>query len=164
MRYSGQNFEDAFVLHQRHTQSHGRPVGHIVRRGGLPNPISFPQEALKESACRIIDEFHGKVFQYSTTNGYAPPPPSTLRTNTTETSASASSLSTSSSRPARSRRSDLIAKILLNKGDGVIMRRARLPRARYRPSMMFEPEFYPVTPRTRRAQARRARSGAQEGR
>ena len=22
--------------------------------GGLPNPISFPQEALKESACRII--------------------------------------------------------------------------------------------------------------
>ncbi|MCD7952564.1 MAG: hypothetical protein LUG14_06515 [Synergistaceae bacterium] len=35
--------------------------------GGLPNPISFPEEALKESACRIIDNDGGKVFQYSTT-------------------------------------------------------------------------------------------------
>ena len=40
--------------------------------GGLPNPISFPQEALKESACRIIDNEGGKVFQYSTTEGHLP--------------------------------------------------------------------------------------------
>ena len=26
--------------------------------GGLPNPISFPQEALKESACRKIGRAH----------------------------------------------------------------------------------------------------------
>ncbi|MCD7875561.1 MAG: hypothetical protein LUH49_01065 [Cloacibacillus porcorum] len=40
--------------------------------GGLPNPISFPEEALKESACRIIDNEGGKVFQYSTTEGHLP--------------------------------------------------------------------------------------------
>lgn len=37
--------------------------------GGLPNPISFPQEALKESANRIIDTYGSSVFQYSNTEG-----------------------------------------------------------------------------------------------
>ena len=37
--------------------------------GGLPNPISFPKEALKESTNRVIDTFGSKVFQYATTAG-----------------------------------------------------------------------------------------------
>lgn len=37
--------------------------------GGLPNPISFPQEALKESMDRIVTNFGSRVFQYSTTAG-----------------------------------------------------------------------------------------------
>lgn len=37
--------------------------------GGLPNPISFPQEALKESMDRIVTDFGNRVFQYSTTAG-----------------------------------------------------------------------------------------------
>ena len=37
--------------------------------GGLPNPISFPQEALKESMDRVVTEFGSRVFQYSTTAG-----------------------------------------------------------------------------------------------
>ena len=31
--------------------------------GGLPNPISFPQEALKESMDRIVAEYGSRVFQ-----------------------------------------------------------------------------------------------------
>lgn len=37
--------------------------------GGLPNPISFPEQALKESANRIIEKYGSKVFQYSQTAG-----------------------------------------------------------------------------------------------
>jgi len=36
--------------------------------GGLPNPISFPQEELKVSIDRITKQFGAKIYQYSTTN------------------------------------------------------------------------------------------------
>lgn len=37
--------------------------------GGLPNPISFPQEELKVSMDRITEKFGAKIYQYSTTIG-----------------------------------------------------------------------------------------------
>jgi len=37
--------------------------------GGLPNPISFPQEELKKSMERITSQFGDKIYQYSTTSG-----------------------------------------------------------------------------------------------
>ncbi len=37
--------------------------------GGLPNPISFPQEELKISMNRIADKYKDKLYQYSTTLG-----------------------------------------------------------------------------------------------
>ena len=37
--------------------------------GGLPNPISFPQEALKESMDRVVTDYGSRVFQYATTAG-----------------------------------------------------------------------------------------------
>ena len=37
--------------------------------GGLPNPISFPQEELKVSMNRIAEKFGDKIYQYSTTTG-----------------------------------------------------------------------------------------------
>lgn len=37
--------------------------------GGLPNPISFPQKELKESINRIMEENGDKVYQYSSTEG-----------------------------------------------------------------------------------------------
>jgi len=37
--------------------------------GGLPNPISFPQEALKVSMNRIAEKYGAKIYQYSTTMG-----------------------------------------------------------------------------------------------
>ena len=37
--------------------------------GGLPNPISFPQEELKISMNRISEQYGAKIYQYSTTLG-----------------------------------------------------------------------------------------------
>ncbi len=37
--------------------------------GGLPNPISFPQEELKVSMNRIAEKYGAKIYQYSTTLG-----------------------------------------------------------------------------------------------
>ena len=37
--------------------------------GGLPNPISFPQEELKISMNRIAELYGDKIYQYSTTTG-----------------------------------------------------------------------------------------------
>lgn len=37
--------------------------------GGLPNPISFPQEELKVSMDKITSQFGDKIYQYSTTQG-----------------------------------------------------------------------------------------------
>ncbi len=37
--------------------------------GGLPNPVSFPQEELKISMNRIADKYKAKIYQYSTTLG-----------------------------------------------------------------------------------------------
>ena len=37
--------------------------------GGLPNPASFPMEALKESCNNIIDKYGSAVFQYAKTEG-----------------------------------------------------------------------------------------------
>ncbi len=40
--------------------------------GGLPNPITFPYEEIKEIAAEVIDK-HGKLaFQYGTTEGHLP--------------------------------------------------------------------------------------------
>jgi 2-aminoadipate transaminase len=40
--------------------------------GGLPNPVSFPQDELQESMNRVVTEYGSKVFQYSITAGYEP--------------------------------------------------------------------------------------------
>ncbi len=37
--------------------------------GGLPNPVSFPQEELKISMNRIAEKYGAKIYQYSTTLG-----------------------------------------------------------------------------------------------
>ena len=111
--------------------------------GGLPNPISFPEEALKESACRIIDNEGGKVFQYSTTEGHLP-----LRLFVADKYNKNFGLNitpedvliTTGSQQAL----DLIAKTLLNKGDRVIIEEPGYLGA-IQAFCMFEPEFLPVT-------------------
>lgn len=86
--------------------------------GGLPNPISFPQEALKESMDRVIADFGSRVFQYSTTAGL-----SGLREYIAEKYQKQYSLDvqpddiiiTTGSQQAL----DLIGKVLINEGDSI---------------------------------------------
>ncbi|MBI4813325.1 MAG: PLP-dependent aminotransferase family protein, partial [Methanobacterium sp.] len=40
--------------------------------GGLPNPQSFPVEAIKDATSKVLTEDGEKVLQYSTTEGYRP--------------------------------------------------------------------------------------------
>lgn len=111
--------------------------------GGLPTPKSFPEEALKESACRIIDNEGGKVFLYSTTEGHLP-----LRQFVADKYNKNFGLNitpedvlfTTGSQQAL----DLIAKTLLNKGDRVIIEEPGYLGA-IQAFCLFEPEYLPVT-------------------
>lgn len=89
--------------------------------GGLPNPISFPMEEIKSSVIKTIDNSGAKVFQYSTTQGYLP-----LRQYIADKYnkkqpgldyKAEDVLITTGSQQAL----ELISKVLLNKGDGVII-------------------------------------------
>lgn len=88
--------------------------------GGLPNPISFPQEALKESMDRVVAVYGSRVFQYSTTAGLA-----SLREYIAEKYrkqyqlevASEDIIITTGSQQAL----DLIGKVLIDKGDDILI-------------------------------------------
>lgn len=88
--------------------------------GGLPNPISFPQEKLLESMERIVRSYGSAVFQYSITAGLPE-----LRQYIAKRYNRIFGLSltmdniiiTTGSQQAL----DLIGKVLLNKGDGLIV-------------------------------------------
>ena len=88
--------------------------------GGLPNPISFPQEALKESMDRIITNYGSRVFQYATTAGLVP-----LREYIAEKYRKQYKLDvcaediiiTTGSQQAL----DLIGKVLIEKGDSILL-------------------------------------------
>lgn len=88
--------------------------------GGLPNPKTFPVDALQEIAYRLLRDHGASILQYSTTEGYAP-----LRRLVAERllkprglSASADEiLITNGSQQAL----DLIGKVFLNPGDDVLL-------------------------------------------
>ncbi|MER1959271.1 MAG: PLP-dependent aminotransferase family protein [Solibacillus sp.] len=88
--------------------------------GGLPNPISFPIDALKTSVNHAIDESGAKLFQYSTTQGYLPLRQYIVekynRTHGLEYTAEDVLITTGSQQAL-----ELISKVLLNKGDGVVI-------------------------------------------
>lgn len=112
--------------------------------GGLPNPISFPIEDLKQSVIDAIDMNGGKVFQYSTTQGYLP-----LRQYIAEkynrkqpnlNYTADDVLITTGSQQAL----ELISKVLLNKGDGVIIEEPGYLGA-IQAFTLREPSFHGVT-------------------
>ena len=88
--------------------------------GGLPNPISFPQEALKESMDRVVSDYGSRVFQYSTTAGLL-----SLREYIAEKYRKQYQLEvepediiiTTGSQQAL----DLIGKVLIDKGDNILL-------------------------------------------
>lgn len=111
--------------------------------GGLPNPISFPLDQLQEGINRAIDNNGSKVFQYASTNGYLP-----LRQyiadkynrNHNLGITADDILLTTGSQQALS----LIAQVLINPGDGIIMEEPGYLGA-IQAFTMSEPTFYPVT-------------------
>lgn len=88
--------------------------------GGLPNPISFPQEALKESMDRVISDYGSRVFQYATTAGLL-----SLREYIADKYKKQYQLEvepediiiTTGSQQAL----DLIGKVFINEGDSIVM-------------------------------------------
>ena len=111
--------------------------------GGLPNPISFPQEALLQSMERIVKAYGSSVFQYSITAGLPE-----LRQYIADRYNRIFGLNltidniiiTTGSQQAL----DLIGKVLLDKGDGVIVEKPTYLAAIQAFSMQ-QPVFYPVT-------------------
>lgn len=112
--------------------------------GGLPNPISFPIDELKASVNHAIDESGAKLFQYSTTQGYLP-----LRQYIAEkynkkqpglNYTADDVLITTGSQQAL----ELISKVLLNKGDGVVIEEPGYLGA-IQAFTLREPQFYGVT-------------------
>ncbi|MER2029572.1 MAG: PLP-dependent aminotransferase family protein [Solibacillus sp.] len=112
--------------------------------GGLPNPISFPIDELKQSVNDAIDANGAKVFQYSTTQGYLP-----LRQYIAEkynnkqlnlNYTADDVLITTGSQQAL----ELISKVLLNKGDGVVIEEPGYLGA-IQAFTLREPSFYGVT-------------------
>lgn len=110
--------------------------------GGLPNPISFPQEELLASMERIIQEYGPSTFQYSITAGLPE-----LRQYIVDRYHQKYGLDlsvehvmiTTGSQQAL----DLISKVLLNKGDGVILEEPGYLGA-IQAFSQYRPTFYPV--------------------
>lgn len=88
--------------------------------GGLPNPISFPQEALKESMDRVVAVYGSRVFQYSTTAGLA-----SLREYIAEKYRKQYQLEVESEdiiiTTGSQQALDLIGKVLIDKGDDILI-------------------------------------------
>lgn len=110
--------------------------------GGLPNPVSFPQEELLKSMERIVKTYGSNVFQYSITAGLpelrqyiADRYNRLFGMNLTIDNI----LITTGSQQAL----DLIGKVLLDKGDGVIVEKPTYLAAIQAFSMQ-QPVFYPV--------------------
>lgn len=110
--------------------------------GGLPNPISFPQDELLESMGRIVKNNGSRVFQYSITAGLPE-----LRQYIADRYNRIFGLKltvdniiiTTGSQQAL----DLIGKVLLDKGDGVIVEKPTYLAA-IQAFSMHRPVFYPV--------------------
>ena len=111
--------------------------------GGLPNPVSFPIDALKDAINGAIRKNGSKLFQYSTTEGYLP-----LRELIAEKYRRKFGLDvrpedilvTNGSQQAL----ELIGTVLLNKGDKVLMEEPGYLGA-IQAFSLSEPEFLSVT-------------------
>ena len=110
--------------------------------GGLPNPVSFPQEELLVSMERIVREYGSRLFQYSITAGLPQ-----LRQYIADRYNRRFGLKlgieniliTTGSQQAL----DLISKVLLNAGDGVIVEKPSYLGA-IQAFSQYQPVFYPV--------------------
>jgi 2-aminoadipate transaminase len=87
--------------------------------GGLPAPELFPREEFKVACCRVLDNHNGQALQYGATEGYLPLREMVARhTERYGIKAKAENvIITAGSQQAL----DLIAKLLINRGDRVVI-------------------------------------------
>lgn len=109
--------------------------------GGLPNPQSFPVEAINNATSKVLTEDGDKVLQYSTTEGYRP-----LREFIAQRYKrqgleveSEDILITNGSQQCL----DLVGKVFLDRDDGVIMERPTYLAA-IQAFGLYEPKFHSV--------------------
>jgi 2-aminoadipate transaminase len=109
--------------------------------GGLPNPQSFPVEAIKNATSRVLTEDGEKVLQYSTTEGYRP-----LRELIAQRYEKQGLqvevddiLITNGSQQCL----DLVGKVFLDRDDGVVMERPTYLAA-IQAFGLYEPQFHSV--------------------
>lgn len=110
--------------------------------GGLPNPISFPQEELKESMNRILEENGEKVYQYSSTEGLYSLREYIARKYQDKQGSVVTAediLITTGSQQGL----DLMGKALLNQGDRIILEKPGYLGA-IQAFSLYEPEFVQV--------------------
>ncbi len=111
--------------------------------GGLPNPISFPIDALRASVDHAITENGSRLFQYSSTQGYAPLreyiAAKYRRVHGLDVQADDVFITTGSQQAL-----ELIGKVLINKGDGIIIEEPGYLGA-IQAFTLSEPSFYGVT-------------------
>ncbi|MEG0260614.1 MAG: PLP-dependent aminotransferase family protein [Lysinibacillus sp.] len=111
--------------------------------GGLPNPISFPIDAIQTSINNAINENGSKLFQYASTQGHLP-----LREYIAKKYKQSHGLDVSPEdvliTTGSQQALELIGKVLLNKGDGVIIEEPGYLGA-IQAFTLSEPTFYPVT-------------------
>jgi len=111
--------------------------------GGLPNPISFPTEAIQQSVIRSIAEHETKLFQYSTTQGYEPLRQyiaNKYRNNFGYDVSAQDVLITSGSQQAL----EMLGKVYIDQGDGIVMEEPGYLGA-IQAFTLAQPTFYSVT-------------------
>lgn len=88
--------------------------------GGMPNPVSFPEKELSESMQRVVQQYGSKVFQYSITAGLPQ-----LRQYIAERYNKKFNLDISENNiiitTGSQQALDLLAKVLIDKGDNVLV-------------------------------------------
>lgn len=110
--------------------------------GGLPNPVSFPQEALMESMERIVRTYGSSVFQYSVTAGL-PELRQYIADRYNRIFGLALTIDNIIITTGSQQALDLIGKVLLDQGDGIIVEKPTYLAAIQAFSMQ-QPVFYPV--------------------
>lgn len=110
--------------------------------GGLPNPELFPAAQIADSAARVIREEGANVLQYATTEGYLP-----LREFISQRYQEKHGLEIPVENilivNGSQQGIDLVSKIFLNKGDGVVIEQPGYLGA-IQAISLYEPQFYGV--------------------
>lgn len=110
--------------------------------GGLPNPVSFPQEALLASMERIVETYGDSLFQYSITAGL-PELRQYIANRYNEKFGLNLTIDNILITTGSQQALDLISKVLLNEGDGVIVEKPSYLGA-IQAFSQYQPTFYPV--------------------